>query len=303
MNFWQATLYFLREAAIGMLRDWRTSLVAILTIALGLFVSGLFYSVTKSLGAGLEKLSGDPVVVIYLEPGEDLGSEAAREVHARVSEAAWVRDVSETTAEAAVLRFSQAYPGLSDVAEEVGSSPFPASLEATLEPAAIDEAAFAEWSTALLAMPVVSMVDDDRQWLGQMARLLSIVRAVGVALSVALLLAAVLTTAGVIRLAAFRYLDEIAVMRMVGATEFYIRGPFYFEAALQGALGGLFALLGLRGVQAGLAAQAGASPWLPFLQFEPLAWSGQLAVVLLGALAGAFGAVLSLRRENLRIEE
>ncbi len=74
---------------------------------------------------------------------------------------------------------------------------------------------------------------------------MAVLRGLGIVVGAALLGAAVFTIASVIRLATYLYRDEIAVMRLVGATEFFIRGPFYFEGLLQGFAGGLIALMAL----------------------------------------------------------
>ena len=75
--------------------------------------------------------------------------------------------------------------------------------------------------------------------------MLTVVRGVGLVLTAVLLGASIFTIASVIRLTSYLYRDEISVMRLVGATEFYIRGPFYVEGLLQGLLGAVVALGGL----------------------------------------------------------
>ena len=121
-------------------------------------------------------------------------------------------------------------------------------------------------------------------------------------MGLALLGAAVVTIASVIRLTAFLYRDEIAVMRMVGATELYIRGPFFFEGLIQGFLGGALALLGLYGAFVTLNPRD-ATVFLGSALVERfLPWPMILALLGVGTLAGLLGAVISLRRENLAVD-
>ena len=89
------------------------------------------------------------------------------------------------------------------------------------------------------------MVDEDRDWLHQLDAFVGILRGVGAVVGLALLGAAVITIGSVIRLTAYLYRDEIAVMRLVGATEMYIRGPILLRRADSRLLGGLVAVLGL----------------------------------------------------------
>jgi cell division transport system permease protein len=129
-------------------------------------------------------------------------------------------------------------------------------------------------------------------------------------LGAVLLLTAIFTISSVIRLTAYLYRDEIAVMRLVGATEFYIRGPFYVEGLFQGLAGGLLAVGSLFGIHRLVVGGGAGSPYAG----SPDAGSPLLASVLaedflsprqvvllisLGALAGLVGAVTSLRREEL----
>jgi cell division transport system permease protein len=114
-----------------------------------------------------------------------------------------------------------------------------------------------------------------------------------------LLSAAVFTIASVIRLTAYLYHEEILIMRLVGATEFFIRGPFFLEGLLQGLLGGVVAVVALYGAHALALAQAARSVWGGLLLGDFLGFGQQIFLVALGALAGLAGAVLSLRRESL----
>ncbi|MGB6337738.1 MAG: FtsX-like permease family protein, partial [Thermoanaerobaculia bacterium] len=121
----------------------------------------------------------------------------------------------------------------------------------------------------------------------------------GLVVGAALLGAAVFTIASVIRLTAFLYRDEIAVLRLVGATELYIRGPFYFEGLIQGLAGGLLAVVGL--YVAYLAVNPGGTTTpMGMVVIDDFLSSGSLVLLLiLGGLAGLMGAVMSLRREDL----
>jgi len=85
-------------------------------------------------------------------------------------------------------------------------------------------------------------------------------------------------------------------MRLVGATEFYIRGPFYFEGLIQGLAG---ALLAIAGIVVGFQALPDRSSLAATLLFAEPARLGELGLVLgAGAVIGTAGAVLSLRRER-----
>jgi cell division transport system permease protein len=188
---------------------------------------------------------------------------------------------------------------MADLVEGWSEDPLPASYEIAYDPARVAAAEVAAYAAALRARPEVSMVDDDREWLRQLEAVIAVVRGVGLTLGAVLLGAAVFTIASIIRLTAYLYGEEIAILRLVGGTEFFIRGPFYLEGVLQGLAGGLIAAAALFAAHALVRARAASSlvAWVLAGRFLP--WPQVAALVGLGLAAGLLGAVLSLRREKL----
>jgi cell division transport system permease protein len=298
VSFLKALLYFVREAAVSLLRSWKVSLLAILTIAVSLFIGGAVLLVSGNLSASVERWRGELRVVIYLRP--DTSEAELRRLAGEAAAAPGVASVEPVTAAAARERFRKVFPGLADLVAGWQDEPLPASLEIGLDRQAARQAPSREaWLERWRRRPEVSLIDDDREWLGQLDALVAVVRAVGLALVGGLLGAAIFTIASVIRLTAYLHHEEIAIMRLVGATEFYIRGPFYVEGLLQGLIGGIAASGALFGAYRILHARETGSLFSSVLALDFLS-SPQLAVlVLLGGAAGLFGAVASLRREAL----
>jgi cell division transport system permease protein len=297
MTFGRALTYFFQEAAVNLIRSLRVSLLAIFTIALSLFVGGAFWLATSNLTDQLDRWQGETQVIVYLV---DDAAERPDEVTALTTLAerpAWAGPVRRVASAEAEERFRRLFPELSDVALSQADPPLPASLEIPYDPVAADEAERTAWVTELAASPAASMVDDDREWLLQLQAWIGIARAVGLVLGLALLAGAILTTASIIRLTAYIHRDEIAIMRMVGATEFFIRGPFYVEGLLQGLLGALVAVTGLWSAYGALLGR-GEGLLVELLAGRFLTFGQSLTLVALGGLAGLVGAVVSLRRER-----
>jgi cell division transport system permease protein len=293
----QALRYFFREALVNLVRGWKVSLLAILTIAVSLAVGGAFLLVSGNLLASVERWRGEMRVVIYLQP-----ETSAADLERLAGEAAgapWIAAVEAVSPEAARERFQESFPSLSDLVEGFGDEPLPASLEVSLKDPGRRPPEMETWIDGWRKRPEVSMVDDDREWLGQLETVVAIVRGVGLALAGGLLGAAIFTIASVIRLTAYLHHEEISVLRLVGATEFYIRGPFYAEGLLQGLIGGgvagglLFAAYTL------LRLRAPGSLLTSVLASRFLGGAELALIVLLGAAAGLIGAVVSLRRVSL----
>lgn len=301
MSFLQAIYYFFREALVNLARGWKVSLVAVLTIAVSLFVGGAFLLVSRNLLASVERWRGEMRVVIYLQP--ETPEPVVRRLAAEAERAPGAAAVEVVSAEAARRRFQEAFPSLSDLVEGLGDEPLPASLEIALADPARRPPELRAWLDGWRRRPEVSMVDDDREWLGQLETAVAVLRTVGLALGVGLMVAAVFTIGSVIRLTAYLHSDEISVLRLVGATEFYIRGPFYAEGFLQGLLGGLLASGALWGGYALLRLRSPDSLLTTLLSAEFLTPAQLATLIGLGGAAGLIGAVASLRRERLTVAE
>ena len=193
----------------------------------------------------------------------------------------------------------QMMAGAGDVAtlDAVPESAFPASIEvvfaAGATPRRIQEAArkVAEYRA------VVDDVDTYQSWFERVAALVGAARALAVAIGVLVVLCVLAVVAGTIRLAVGSRRAEIEVLKMCGATDAFVRAPFVLEGTLQGFFAALCSLallltayLALRGeIDPSLASFAGMR--LVFL--HPLV---VLALLLGGALVGALGSALSVRR-------
>jgi cell division transport system permease protein len=294
VNLVQALAYFLREAATGLARSLRVSLLAILTIGVSLFLSGALFLFSQNLARTVRDWRAQARLVVYVERDADEATRAG--IRAELERSGLAERIFEVSPEEAARRFERAFPSLGGVVSTRAGA-LPHSFEVELRTAAAgDEADFGARLARLRELPGVELVDADQDWIAQMETLLALVRGVGLALTTILLGASVFTIASVVRLTSFLYRDEIAVMRLVGATEFYIRGPFYAEGILQGILGGGLAVAALAGLDLYIGNQVAASP-LASLVAERFLSPGELSLlVLFGAFAGWLGAAVTLGR-------
>jgi cell division transport system permease protein len=297
VSFFQALRYFFREALVNLVRGFRVSLLAVLTITVSLALGGVFLLASRNLSGAVERWRAETRVVIYLKP--EVTPADLERLSAAARQPKWVTSVQPVSAAAARQRFRDIFPSLSGLVEGLGEEPLPPSLEVAVPPGQAPPPELAAWLEAWRKRPEVSIVDDDREWLRQLETLVAVVRGVGLALGAVLLGAAIFTIASVIRLTAYLHHEEISVMRLVGATEFFIRGPFYAEGLLQGILGALLALAGLYGAYHLVHARAATSLIAAMLATDFLGRSESGFVLLLGAAAGLLGAIASLRREPL----
>lgn len=297
MTFLQAVFYFFREALVNLLRGWRASLVAVLTIAVSLLLGGALLLASRNVLDSIQRWRGEMRILVYLRPATS--ADTLAKLTSEAGRAPWVASARAVSPEEARKRFGVIFPGLSDLVQGWEDEPLPASIEIGLRDPSSRSPEIRSWIETWRRRAEVEMVDDDLEWLGQLETLVAVGRGVGLTLAGVLLGAAIFTIASVIRLTAYLHQEEISILRLVGATEFYIRGPFYAEGLLQGLIGGGLATGGLYLLYQLLESRKADSLVASVLTTGFLSPGQAALLVLLGGGAGLLGAVASLRRERL----
>jgi len=283
--------YFLNEASASLLRGWRSAILAVLTIAAGMFVLGFFLILNTNVEHLVNRWTQAAELSVYLK--DDATPQQLQVIDDLVEKSGLSARREFVSKQDAAKRFSEDFPDLATAARGLNRNPFPASFEVRLAEPASDATgpALDGLATALASAPGVADVRYDRRWLNRLTAAIRFARGVGLLVIVMLAVAASLTVANVVRLAANARRDEIEIMQLVGAPLGYIRGPFVTEGVLQGGVGALAALALLWGIfmvararYGAIAAEALGVETLTFLPVE-------LCLLLLagGMLLGCLG--------------
>lgn len=293
MPLLRALSYFLAEALTSLWRSRLVNAVSVGTIAVSLFVLGAFLTLASALSGVVARWSETVQVIVYLE--ERIEPRVLESLENRLREDPAVASLERVSREQALERFRAMFRDLSSLPEDLGENPFPASLEVTLRPSLQSPAEVERLAKGLGEVPGVREVQYDLLWIERLSTGVRLVRVVGTFLGGVLLLAAVFTISNVIRLTIYAREDELDIMRLVGATRAYVKGPFVTEGVIQGGLGGLAASLLLWTAFAWLSRNLATSDLLPH---ATLALSPQIAVALVagGMAVGLVGSLLSLSR-------
>ncbi|HEX3108589.1 MAG TPA: ABC transporter permease, partial [Thermoanaerobaculia bacterium] len=287
--------WFVREAIRRIWVSKRTSFLAISMIAISLFILGACLLVAENLERAVEQWQGKSRATVYFD--SEATPDQIRAVDAYLAQHADLRGRRLVTREQALARFKSMFTSLNDVVDQLDENPFPPSFEIDVTPRTIQSKSFADEIGALRRLPAVDDVQFDWQWLTRLRRLIDIVNLAGLVAGGILAIAAAFTIANVIRLTMLTYREEIEIMRLVGATERIIRGPFILEGILQGTIGGAVAV-GLLFAAFALTRRAVAAPqslvW-SFLVSGFLTWQKIAALIAGGMLAGWIGSWLSVR--------
>lgn len=297
MAWLRALVYFVEEALLSLWRSRLVHALSVATIAVSLFVLGAFLTLAGNLDGVVERWTRQIQVVFYVEDAAP--EEVLRSLEARLKAEPGVAEVDRVTRAQALERFRALFRELATLPEDLRENPFPGSLEVTLQPGAAAREDALRLVERYREAPGVEDVLFDLLWIERLSTAVRLVRGVGALLGGVLVLAGVFTISNVIRLTVYARQDELDIMRLVGATRAYIRGPFLVEGLLQGLLGGLVSL-GLLGLAFRFVTRE--SEAIAGLLGRPLAFlSAEAALVLVlgGAMLGLVGSLVSLGRSRL----
>ena len=280
----------------GFWRNAAMSIAATATMTLMLLLLAGFWIVQAGLLAGLEFVEQKVEVVADLRDGTtQLGVD---EIQAKLLAMPEVRDVAYVSKDEALRRFreNRTNQGEEDLTKYLETNPLHASFEVKLRNAAD----FAVVADALTAEPNVERVKNIADLANRVITVTDFLRTAGVALLAIIGAIVLFIIINTIRLAVLGRAEEIEVMRLVGASDAFIRWPFVFEGAFVGFLGSVLTLIILLAVADPLSAfMADFFRVLP-LQFGSLTRDLVTLVMGAGVGLGILGSWLSVRTYLIR---
>jgi cell division transport system permease protein len=278
-----------RDAIFAFRKAPLLSVLSITTIAFSLFAFALFGLVALNIKHALEGVEERVEIRAFVAdgtPAEDVVV-AAQEI-GRYAE---VQNTRIVTSEQALARARKELGEFSDVFEE---GVLPGSIDIRLKPGSRDPRSV---GAVAARIRTISFVDDVRygeEWITQLHRLRNIAGVTGVALGLAFAVVAVIIIGATIRMTVLARSKEISIMRLVGATDGFIRRPFLIEGFAKGVLGGLLALL---------LTWVAAATLEHYLHFRAFFFDDRIAAFGLagGALIGLLGSGFAVGRHLRRI--
>ncbi len=281
----------IREALLTFRRAPLLSALSVTTIAFSLFVVGLFGLVAVNLQDALRGVAERVEIVAYLLP--DTPIETITLAEKDIEAFPEVQSATYVSEDSALARARGELVEFRDVLQELERNPLPASIELKLKPRFRDAQHVNEVADRLRGFGFVDDVRFGRDWVEKLDRLRQVAAAVGLVVGAAFAVVAIIIIGTTIRMAVLQRSREIAIMRLVGATDGFIRRPFLLQGAIKGLLGGLVAM--------GLAygAYTLINRWL--IQAAFFSKEQAVALVGFGMLIGFFGSAASVGRHLRRV--
>ena len=292
--------YFFKESLTGFTRNLSTTLGSIITIFLSLLIIGVFLVGGSIVNNIVSSIEDEVSITAYV--ADDANDATVKEVSDFIRGLDSVASVSFTTKEQALENFQST--SSSDIIDSLdGANPLPASIDVELsDPQQVETVAQAIKDNAdYLSIAVDGVVEASvrygQQSIDRLFSMTNYIRYVGIALVALLIFIAFVFINNTIRLAILARRKEIAIMRLVGASNGFIRGPFLMEGALHALIGAALAIGCVELLRRlALPEVANALVWLPVNVETRTVLIIYLGLLVAGLVIGLLGSALAMRR-------
>lgn len=281
---------FVGEALRSITANLSTTIAATLTVLIGMFLLGLFIALGSWVVSWTDHVKKEVVVKVFFE--RDATRKEVNRLAVRIKDRDDVKTVVAVSPDQALERMKDKFP---DLVRNLSENPLPWALEVT----PIDATGVEAIAGSLDPLPkAVDKVDYQKQTTDKILKTAGIVELIFLGASLVLLAAAIILISNTIRLSIFSRRREIEVMKLVGATNWFVRGPFMLEGLICGLVGSIVAIVLLF---------IGREVALPAMGIDAIQNAGEdvqawafpaVAAILLaaGLVIGALGSGITIRR-------
>lgn len=299
----RAWVYALRDAFRSMTQSTLMSLASMATVAVSLLVLSVTLLLALNLDHWANTVEKQVVIRAYLCATDDedavcnkqeLNGDQIKALMEQIKQMPGVVSVTFITKEEALKELEQQFEAHKGILAGLGDDN-PLRNELRIE--ADDTKNVATIGEAVRGLKGVGNVNYGQDWVKDLIALTHAIRIGGAGLVLLLIIATVLTISNTIRLAVYARRREISIMKLVGATDWYIRRPFMVEGIFLGVFGALIAMaLAGWGYQQAVVYLDQSIPFLPLVRPEAVLMNQTAGLTLLGAVLGAIGSLISMRR-------
>lgn len=216
------------------------SVTAIITIAVSVLIVGAVALFLMNANDIMNTWKKGIRVMVYLKP--DIPEIKIGELERRIQGMDGVRDVQFISKNEALQRLKNQMKRQPSLLENLKENPLPDAFEIRLGESFQNRNRIEALAERLSSLVQVEDVEYGQIWLGRFMSIINLFRLTGYAMGGLFFLAAVFIVANTIRLVLYSRREEVEIMRLVGATDGFIKAPFYIEGLIQGALGGMIGL-------------------------------------------------------------
>lgn len=292
---WRFLYFSFSEGFASLWRSRLLNLLSLGTIMFAMFILGAFIF----LGMNLRKITIDWQEQIQFNVflRDDISGEDLDKIRDLLAESFFVDEALFISKEDAKKRFAKDFSGYSKVVASLDENPFPASFQVSLL-RGIGKDSFSKLADDLNRMPGIEDLYYDEEIFRRLDFFARLIGLAGWFFGGIMVFVSVFSISNVLKLTFFVRREEVDIMKLVGASRAYIRGPFIVEGLLQGLLGSIMGLIMVYLSYALLAQYLNNNSNFFLgnidLVFIPTQWL--MALVVIGGISGLLGSIFSLNQ-------
>ncbi|MDR3089126.1 MAG: permease-like cell division protein FtsX [Desulfobulbaceae bacterium] len=289
MNFWLAVL---RQLGRNLRQTWPSQLMTFLTVSLSVLIFALFSLIYMNMLTAGRQLGDDLRLVVYLadEPGPEMQEQLRR----KITDFDQVESIHFVSRQEAYQRFREQLGDNSDVLDDMPRDFLPPSIEVTPLHSLRGLSQIKLFSDYLAKLPGAQKVQYGQEWIERFHAFTKVLRLVVLLSGSLLILTTIFMVSHTIRLTIMGRVDELELLRLVGATNNYIRMPFMLEGFLQGFLGSIIGLSALYALFLWIAHRVTGPELLSMVRISFFSPGSILLIILLSIVLCAVGSHFSM---------
>jgi cell division transport system permease protein len=283
------------KRAIQDIRDHKfLNTVTIITIAISILIVSAFALFFVNANEIINSWKKGIKIMVYLK--SDTPETNTSELIRKIQLMEGIRNVRFISKNEAFQELKKQMKRQSSLFENLKENPLPDAFEIQLNASFQNQEKVEMLATRIESLPQVDEVEYGQRWLGQFTNFFNLFRFTGYAMGSLFFMATLLIVANTIRLVLYSRRDEVEIMRLVGATDSFIKAPFYIQGLIQGAFGGIIglAVLFISFLLISLHMGQGISPDLFTIRF--LSPGALCEIIVVSIFVGWIGCYLSLKQ-------
>lgn len=284
----------LRQAGRNYRQTWGTQLMTLMTVVLSVLLFSFFFLVYMNMLRASDRLGNDIRLIVYLnsEPVPELRPQLER----KIREFGEVEKIVFVSRQQAYQRLSKQLGNDRDVLADLGSDFLPPSIEVFPQKTLNNLTRIEEFARYLRTLPGAAKVQYGNAWLQRFSYFTNLLQLIVLMSGTLLILSMTFIVSYTIRLTVIARQEELEILRLLGASSFYVRGPLLIEGVLQGLFGSGLGMTALYLLYQSIVQKFSAPGILSLFEFH--FFSPMMVAIIIGVsvLLCTGGAIFSIRK-------
>lgn len=286
--------YYTKRAVRDFIANRFLNAVTTITIALSILIVSTFAIFFVNVNDIMDSWKEGMRIMVYLEEGiHDIQLPEIKRKILQIEEVGGVQYISR---QEALENIKKEMNRQASLFENLKYNPLPDIFEVRMKPSAQTWKKVEPLAAEIEKIPNVGGVEYGQRWLGKMTGIFNLFKISGIIMCCVFFMASVFIVANTIRLQFYSRREEFEIMRLVGATDSFIKTPFYIEGAIQGFVGGILGILILFISFILLMSSVEKEMVSGFIEVRFLPFSLSAAIILLSVSSGLVGCYLSFKQ-------